>query len=137
METTLKAPKTTTLTDFSWAGQQGCGYEIHMGQTRLTGGQPLVDVLCRNQEQCQGTDGCVSDSGNVIGTYLHGFFDTPSVTSRWLHLIGLDGLQPEEQLHGPAGRDKAYEQLAEHAAQHLNVNAILELIAKPKRGESE
>lgn len=135
VETTLKAPKTTTLTDFSWAGQQGCGYEIHMGQTHLAGGQPLVDVLSRNQEQCQDRDGCVNDNGNVIGTYVHGFFDSPSVTRHWLRLIGLDWLQPEEQLHGPAGRDKAYDQLAEHAAQHLDIEAILELIDTTTSGE--
>ncbi|MBF0259018.1 MAG: hypothetical protein HQK62_09290, partial [Desulfamplus sp.] len=34
--TVLKAPKTTTLSCFSWDGVDGEGYEIHMGHTLLT-----------------------------------------------------------------------------------------------------
>jgi adenosylcobyric acid synthase len=31
-------------------------------------------------------------------------------------------------MHGPAARDQAYEQLAEHAAQHLDIKAISDLL---------
>lgn len=37
VHTVLKAPKTTTLSRFSWDGVEGEGYEIHMGQTSLIG----------------------------------------------------------------------------------------------------
>jgi adenosylcobyric acid synthase len=44
------------------------GYEIHMGVSHLDGGVPFL--LLDDGE----TDGCVS--GNVAGTYMHGFFDS-------------------------------------------------------------
>jgi len=128
IETILKAPKLTTLTDFTWGGQVGRGYEIHMGQTIVSGGTPLVEVQSRNGEPCSDTDGCMSDDGQVIGTYMHGLFDRPGVLGQWLQAIGLEHLQPEDQLHGPAARDRAYDQLAEHAAEHLRINAILDLL---------
>ncbi|PID72737.1 MAG: cobyric acid synthase CobQ [Desulfobulbus propionicus] len=128
VETVLKAPKVTTLTDFTWAGQSGCGYEIHMGQTTISGGTPLVSVQSRNGEPCSDSDGCMSDNGQIAGTYMHGLFDSPGVLTQWLQAIGLEHLQVGEQLHGPAARDRAYDQLAEHAAEHLDIDAILELL---------
>ena len=45
----------------------------------------------------------------------------------WLHIIGL-GRIAVDTLHGPAARDQAYEQLAEHAAAHLDLAAITALL---------
>ncbi len=124
VETKLKAPKTTTRTVFSWDGLQGGGYEIHMGQTRLLTGQPLLSVHSRNQQPCQGCDGCMSPDGRVLGTYLHGLFDTPQILKRWLSQIGIADVAVD-QIHGPAVRDQAYALLAEHAVRHIDVEGIM------------
>jgi adenosylcobyric acid synthase len=63
----------------------------------------------------------------VIGTYMHGLFDTPAITRHWLTGIGLDTVVVDE-LHGPAARDQAYELLAEHATRHLDIRAITALL---------
>ena len=127
VETVLKAPKTTTLTDFSWDEIVGKGYEIHMGQTRAPQGRALVTVARRNGLADTDTDGCRSENGRICGTYMHGLFDTPAITRRWLDSIGLGGVEVD-RLHGPAARDQAYEQLAEHAARHLDLEAITSLL---------
>ena len=127
VETVLKAPKTTTLTDFTWDAIAGTGYEIHMGQTRLSAGHSLVRVQRRNAEACEDVDGCRSDDGRVMGTYMHGLFDTPAITSHWLAGLGL-GTVAVDELHGPAARDQAYELLAEHAGRHLDIRAIASLL---------
>ncbi len=127
VETVLKAPKTTTLTDFTWDGIAGKGYEIHMGQTRPPQGQELTVVQSRNGIDGTDTDGCISVDGRVAGTYLHGLFDTPEITRRWLDGIGLGAIGVDQQ-HGPAARDQAYELLAEHAARHLDLAAITNLL---------
>lgn len=125
--TVLKAPKTTTLTGFSWDGIPGRGYEIHMGQTRPPQGQELMTVQGRNGTGCADTDGCRSVDGRVIGTYMHGLFDTPAITRHWLAGIGL-GHIAVSTIHGPAARDQAYAMLAEHACKHLDIEAIRRLL---------
>jgi adenosylcobyric acid synthase len=127
VETILKAPKTTTVTDFFWDGIRGRGYEIHMGRSRSASGPGLFTVERRNRQPCNDHDGCSDSSGHVLGTYMHGLFDTPEITSRWLKQIGLGDLS-FNQLHGPAARDAAYELLAEHALQHIDIEAICSLV---------
>jgi adenosylcobyric acid synthase len=127
VETELKALKTTTRTNFSWHGDSGSGYEIHMGQTRRLGGEALFSVLSRNQSPCEDADGCINEDGHVMGTYIHGMFDTLHITRRWLRHIGLDGLTVTGN-HGPAARDSAYDQLAAHVAAHVDLAGLDRLL---------
>jgi adenosylcobyric acid synthase len=128
VETVLRAPKTTTLTRFSWAGSQGAGYEIHMGRTLRQGGEPLFNVLERNGLAAPDEEGCVEPGGRVMGTYMHGMFDSPSITARWLRAIGVDTPQTPA-LGGLAARDREYEALADHFERHVDVQAIIGLAA--------
>ena len=126
VETWLKAPKTTTRTRFDWEGAAGFGYEIHMGRTDRTGGDPWARVTARNGEAREDSDGCVVQEGRIMGTYIHGLFDSPAVVGRWLDLIGLGDLAiPAE--HGPQVRDRDYDLLAEHFAHHVDMDAIAAL----------
>ncbi len=127
VETVLQAPKTTTVTAFSWREAAGRGYEIHMGRTRLLGGRPLLKVHERNGAACAETDGCLDPGRRAMGTYLHGFFDNPAVTRQWLDFIGLTGLAVDEQA-GPAFRDRQYDLLAEHFAAHTDTDLLHRLL---------
>ena len=49
------------------------GYEIHMGQTTVDTGAPLV-IQERSGTICQDSDGCTDTNGEVFGTYVHGLF---------------------------------------------------------------
>ena len=131
VETTLMAPKTTTLSRFAWADVQGTGYEIHMGRTDRRGGSPLFTVLAQNGAapgNCE--DGCVSDNGRIMATYMHGLFDTPAVTRRWLDAIGLAHVDTAGTPAGPAARDREYDRLAEHFEQHVDTEAIFGLVRR-------
>ncbi|MDJ0874887.1 MAG: cobyric acid synthase [Desulfobacterales bacterium] len=127
VETVLKAPKTTTRTRFQWDGLCGEGYEIHMGQTIMDGGERLLQIAARNGEPADDADGCQLSGGRIAGTYIHGLFDAPEITRRWLQCWGLDGIRPNA-LNGPEERDRAYEQLADHVARHLDLPALMGLI---------
>jgi adenosylcobyric acid synthase len=129
VETVLMAPKVTTLTRFAWDGAIGAGYEIHMGQTRRLQGSPLFCVSARNQLPMQDVDGCISPDGHRMGTYLHGLFDSPAITAKWLAGIGLGHLAVP-QTSGPVARDRAYDRLAEHFEKHIDVTAIAQLIRR-------
>jgi adenosylcobyric acid synthase len=129
--TRLAAPKTTTRSRFLWGPAAGSGYEIHMGQTRRAGGRPLLAVTERNARACSDEDGCVAPGGRVMGTYMHGLFDTPEVTRAWLAAIGLENIAVGE-IHGPAARDRAYDRLAAHFSRHIDTDALLAVCLRQK-----
>ncbi len=136
VETELKAPKTTTRTWVAWDGDEGTGYEIHMGQTHRSGGQPLLQVRARNGKSCEDRDGCISEEGCVLGSYLHGLFDAPAITRRWLQRIGLGGI-PVDETDGPGVRNRAYDALADHAGRYLNLSIVDRMIGPPVSAERQ
>jgi len=56
-------------------GQTVTGYEIHMGVTHPKG------------EAAFGDDGAISESGMVIGTYLHGLFENENFCNAFLEFL--------------------------------------------------
>jgi len=127
-ETVLKAPKRTTLTQFSWNGRQGAGYEIHMGQTIRKGGTPLFDITERNHQPCRDEDGCVSGDAKIMGTYIHGLFDNPGILKCWLSHIGLPEVDVPE-VGGIEARSQEYDLLADHFEKYIDVESIVKLAA--------
>ncbi|MCP4680803.1 MAG: cobyric acid synthase [Desulfobacterales bacterium] len=127
IETTLQAPKTTTLTVFSWEGEMGTGYEIHMGQTKQEQGKALFRIKERNAVSCDDVDGCYTKNGSIMGTYIHGLFDTPGITKRWLKGIGLGHILVEEA-GGLLARNKEYNHLLKHFVKHVDVGKIARLV---------
>ena len=124
--TVLQSPKTTTRARFAWGDAEGEGYEIHMGVTEVPEGRGLLTLRGRGGEAA-GMDGYASIDGRVLGTYMHGLFDSPAVTRKWLDHIGLRDV-PVSGPHGPAARDAAYDALAAHARKHLDIRAITGLL---------
>ncbi len=129
VETTLKAPKTTTLSRFAWDGIAGAGYEIHMGQTVLKGGRSLLDVHERNSLAANDTDGCMADDGRTLGTYMHGLFDTPALITRWLQAVGISRITVPDT-GGLAAKVEQYALLADHFCRYVDVTRIEALIGK-------
>jgi len=71
------------------------GYEIHMGQTILG---PLAKPALKVVE-AEDTDGAIDSSGLVIGTYLHGFFENPSLCKALLGYVAVrKGIKEPKQL---------------------------------------
>jgi adenosylcobyric acid synthase len=127
VETILKAPKTTTLTRFCRGSVQGTGYEIHMGQTRRHGGEPLFNVVERNNISSEDADGCVSGDNKIMGTYIHGLFENPTVTRLWLNTIGLSDIETSS-LDGLEAKDREYDLLAEYFESHIDVNGLVKTV---------
>ena len=105
-----------------------------MGQTRLFQGNSLLSITERNGLACKEADGTQSGDLSVIGTYIHGMFDTPGITSLWLDQIGL-GHVPVSAEQGPVERDIAYNRLAEHFETHVDVEAIFSALKTVKGGK--
>ena len=124
VETVLNAPKTTTLTRFSWQSIAGTGYEIHMGHTKRLKGEPMFNILGQNNVVCKKEDGCIACNSRIMGTYLHGIFDTPGITKLWLNSIGLSGIKVSKS-HGLTARDKEYDLLADHFEKYIDIEGIM------------
>jgi len=127
VESTLKAPKTTTLTRFTLEGADGSGYEIHMGFTRRSGGEPLTTIIERNGKTVKNTEGCRISNSGIMGTYLHGLFDSSSVLRWWLESVGLNRVKVSDS-YGPRSRDRNYRLLAEHLSAHVDLKKIEALL---------
>jgi adenosylcobyric acid synthase len=126
VETVLQAPKTTTLSRFTWDGIEGTGYEIHMGRTQLQAGRPLLRVQERNGRPTDDADGCMAENGRALGTYMHGLFDTPALITRWSNAVGLAGIEAPA-IGGLAAKMEQYERLADHVEGHVDMERIVAL----------
>ncbi|MCP4369383.1 MAG: cobyric acid synthase [Deltaproteobacteria bacterium] len=128
VETFLKTPKTTTLTSFSWDDITGMGYEIHMGQTEVKNGDSMFQINERNGASCKDRDGCISDERRIMGTYIHGLFDNPTITKRWLETVGLGNIEVPKT-HDFAAKNKEYDLLAEHFEKYIDTKGIIEIFS--------
>lgn len=88
------------------------GYEIHAGISTGTAlNQPLLQLD-------DGSDGAISDDGQVIGTYLHGLFDEPQACTALLRWAGLS----DAKTHDVANqREDTLNALADLLDAHLDM----------------
>jgi adenosylcobyric acid synthase len=63
-----------------------------------------------------------------MGTYLHGLFDHPEACQALLAMLGL---AQAGRVEYSAHREQALERLADTLEAHLDIDAILALIASP------
>jgi adenosylcobyric acid synthase len=108
------------------AGLAASGYEIHMGQT--TGAlAPALRLHERQGRAVDEQDGAVSADGLIVGTYLHGFFDSPPLRGAILrNLARRKGVAPLDWGQPPAV--DPFDRLAAHLREHLDMAQIYGLL---------
>ncbi|MEE3925288.1 cobyric acid synthase [Pseudomonas viridiflava] len=95
------------------------GYEIHAG---VTTGAALEQAAVRLDDgRC---DGAQSADGQILGTYLHGLFESPAACSALLRWAGLRDVQ-EVDYH--ALRERDIERLADLVEKHLDGTLLRQL----------
>ncbi|MCY9540827.1 cobyric acid synthase [Paenibacillus alvei] len=108
------------------------GYEIHMGRSTFMaqvsadmGAEPLFLL-----EGDRGTDGCVTASGQVLGTYLHGVFHNDEFRRGWLNRLrqvkGMEHLPTA--LNYNVKREEAFDRLADLVRSSLNMDALYQIL---------
>jgi len=102
------------------------GYEIHMGITRRgEAAPPFIDFDHQ-------PDGAVSADGRVMGTYLHGLFDSGVFRGRFLAALAKAGNIPFDpsalREYYDQVRQRNYDLLAEHVKHYTDVDRILNLM---------
>ncbi|MBT0624176.1 cobyric acid synthase [Pseudomonas fluorescens] len=95
------------------------GYEIHAG---VTSGSALSNAAVLLDDGRR--DGALSEDGQILGTYLHGVFETPAACSALLRWAGLQDVQ-EVDYH--ALRERDIERLADLVENHLDTELLRKL----------
>jgi adenosylcobyric acid synthase len=102
------------------------GYEIHAGVTK---GSVLERPFARLTDR---NDGACSTDGQIMGTYLHGLFESTAATDAILRWAGL--AEPETPDYA-AIREAEIDRLADAVEAHLDMTAIDRLLGLTRRGE--
>ncbi|WP_285427967.1 MULTISPECIES: cobyric acid synthase [unclassified Pseudomonas] len=92
------------------------GYEIHAG---VTSGEALASPAVRLDDGRH--DGARSADGQILGTYLHGLFETPAACGALLRWAGLAQVQAVDY---HALRERDIERLADLVEQHLDTDLL-------------
>ena len=95
------------------------GYEIHAGVT--TGPALELPAVQLEDGRC---DGALSADGQILGTYLHGMFESPPACSALLRWAGLHTVQTVDY---HALRERDIERLADLVENHLDTTFLREL----------
>ncbi len=111
------------------------GYEIHLGETVLGEGvRPLFRLQRVGDDEVR-CDGAVGGDGKVMGTYLHGLFDSADglswILDHWRRLLGKQLTQPV--LDPKAERERRYDALADHFRRHMNLDLIYRALEERRR----
>ena len=113
-------------------GLEAQGYEIHTGQTTMC--QKGTGAFCHILPLGPGDGGGGLSGlicGNVLGTYLHGFFDATGIAealvSSLLEARGLPGDLPVAEDWAEA-RQRSYDILADTLRAHLDIDAIYRIM---------
>ncbi|MGD9889129.1 MAG: cobyric acid synthase [Halothiobacillaceae bacterium] len=96
------------------------GYEIHAGVT--TGADTARPVA----QLEHGMDGAISADNHVLGSYIHGIFDTPQACQALLAWAGLHSNSAAPDMH--TLREHGINRLADMVEQHLDMPRILALL---------
>lgn len=100
------------------------GYEIHLGVTQVQPGQQPPMPLIRHADG--GLDGAISADGQILGTYLHGLFDTPAAMKQLMQWAGADISLPTQ--HDIEYQQTTINRLADCIEEHLDLERILALL---------
>ncbi|GIU43214.1 cobyric acid synthase [Shewanella sairae] len=114
------------------------GYEIHCGRSRslmpLT--QPLqlrakndseqeahstIDPSADNQQAPTAPEGMLSSDGQILGSYVHGLFDSPAACQL---ILKWAGMQQAEMVDVNQVREQQLERLADVLEKHLDLDLV-------------
>lgn len=97
------------------------GFEIHLGQTEV--GEGLKPLLMLGGKP----DGI--DAGLVQGTYLHHIFHNDGYRTHWLNALRrMKGFEERPLIDSAMRHEEAFESLARAFEDHVDVDAILEMM---------
>ncbi|PQQ38063.1 cobyric acid synthase CobQ [Photorhabdus luminescens] len=116
------------------------GYEIHMGSSLLgADATPFIDITERNGQSGGWCDGAVNREGSVMGSYIHGLFDSANFTRALLNALrqrkGLAAYQGEI-LDYTHYKQTQFDLLAKAMREHLDIERIYQCMKTHRQGSA-
>lgn len=96
------------------------------GATSDAGKSTLVAGLCRVLKRDGRCDGACSGDGRIIGTYLHGLFESDEARERLLVWAGLASLSAP--INYAQQRELAINRLADAVEQHIDMQKLQDIM---------
>lgn len=105
------------------------GYEIHMGISSYgCNAEPLFEIHNKNGEECSLKDGAINADRNVMGTYIHGVFDSTHFREYIANLIrDKKGISRKPAHTYENLREKELDKLADIVRRSLNMKNVYEI----------
>ena len=139
--TTMKGEKNTYQVEFNcenlpfldmnFSAENLKGYEIHMGETVLTGSaQSLFNVVRRSNAPVDLQDGFINDKHHVFGTYCHGVFDNDHLRRAVINALRKrKGLLPlDVKFKYREYKEAEFDRLAAIVRKHFDMKKFYEIL---------
>ena len=108
-----------------WEGREVTGYEIHMGVSENLGG--CLELIRLSDGR---TDALSNEDGTVLGSYLHGIFDTAGFAEAMIRrLMAEKGMEYGEwSFDLEAHKEQEYDRLADLVRRSFDMKKIYEIL---------
>ena len=123
--------KNLPFLDMNFSAENLKGYEIHMGETVLTGSaQSLFNIVRRSNAPVDLQDGFINDKHHVFGTYCHGVFDNDHLRRAVINALRKrKGLLPlDVKFKYREYKEAEFDRLAAIVCKHFDMKKFYEIL---------
>ena len=123
--------KNLPFLDMNFSAENLKGYEIHMGETILTGSaQSLFNIVRRSNAPVDLQDGFINDKHHVFGTYCHGVFDNDHLRRAVINALRKrKGLLPlDVKFKYREYKEAEFDRLAAIVRKHFDMKKFYEIL---------
>jgi adenosylcobyric acid synthase len=104
------------------------GYEIHMGQTRNVEKNAAFKVVEASQGKPNYHDGAIDHTGMILGTYMHGFFNSDNFRRVFFNNLRRRWGLKENSGSTIMDKEREYDKLADVIRQNLDMTRIYKIL---------
>lgn len=110
------------------------GYEIHMGQTEGPSAAAAFRITQTPQGPADYDDGTLSADGRILGTYIHGLFDSAPFRQAFLAALGRQLPAGDDAPRDTHSLEEGFDRLAALLRQHLDMERLKAVCGLPQGG---
>jgi len=112
-----------------FSGLELSGYEIHHGRSNIAGDcKPAFEITERNDRKLKLADGAISSDNRILGTYIHGIFETEAFRRDFLNRLRRKKGWPILQAKGRFNLDDEFDKLAKLVRENINTDLLYRML---------